>query len=129
MAYRYFVPAFLWTLVIIVLISLPVGSLPTVFLKGIQSLDKFSHFLLFAVLGWLLAFAFFKQKSSDFIVKNRFLLAIAIGFFIGVTTEFYQHFCTSTRLGEVLDVAANFFGTIFGAYIFGLLRPKFEKIG
>ncbi len=114
--------------VILVAISIPATSLPTVLLNGIKGLDKLSHFVLFAVLGWLLAYAFFKQSSNRSNVRRHHLYAISVGLFIGVATELCQHFFIPTRADELLDVVANFFGTIFGVCIFGKLWLKVEKI-
>jgi len=118
MIYRFFVPAILWALVILFATTIPANSIPQVLRLGIKSLDTLAHFLLFAIFGGLIAFAFYKQKFKPLLQRNYVLIALALGFLFGLLTEAVQHYVTLSRSGEVLDVISNFFGTIFGVIIF-----------
>jgi VanZ family protein len=127
MNYRYYAPAIVWALVVLLATSIPASSIPKVLRIGINDLDKLIHFVMFAVLGVLLAFAFYKQPEKSYPHKNFFFLAVVIGVVFGLITEGVQHFFISSRSGEYLDLVGNFFGTIFGVSIFRIINPILEE--
>lgn len=111
---RHFIPAFLWALVIFVIISVPAGSIPSTEKLNIPHVDKIVHFFIFALLGAFTLWGFLKKKHS----RAR---GIAISLFIcilyGIGTEYLQHCCLDDRHGNLYDVAANSFGTVFGVLL------------
>jgi VanZ family protein len=124
---RYYAPAIVWALVVLLATSIPASSIPKVLRISINDLDKLIHFVMFAVLGVLLAFAFYKQPEKSYTHKNFIFLAVIVGVVFGMITEGVQHFFISSRSGEYLDLVANFFGTVFGTFLFKSISVMLEK--
>lgn len=128
MKLKYFAPVVVWALVIILATTLPANSFPQVFNWGAKNLDKLIHFLVFGVFGVLLALAFFKQHYESYLHRNRLWLSVVVGFVFGVITEGAQHFFIPSRSGELIDIVANLFGTVFGVFYLSVIAALIEKI-
>jgi len=90
---------------------------------------KFAHFVLFAVLGFLLGAAATNIDGKN-TLKKLSIVAV-IGLFYGITDEFHQLFI-SGRSGEPLDVLIDFSGVVVGItgvwFIYKIYhRYKFKK--
>jgi len=131
MKFKYLVPAFAWALLIMLATSIPASYIPSSLQTGIKNLDKVVHFFMFAVFGFLLVRAFRKQPPEIAASRHSVVFAITLGFLFGLLTEGLQHFFFASRSGELLDVASNLFGTIFGVYIcvkvFGCRKKNSKK--
>lgn len=103
-----------WTLLILILVSIPSPDLPD---ADLPSIDKFAHFALFAGFGWLW------MRSLPFNVDKRFRLVLIIGFAYAVMTEVYQGMLPFGRQPDAMDVAANLAGLIGGA---GFMRYRLK---
>jgi VanZ family protein len=126
MKIRYYVPAIVWALVILLATTIPASSIPVALRLGIKDLDKFIHFFLFAVFGALLAFALFKQQQK-FWHNNYIWLSLIFGLLFGALTEGLQFLFISSRSGNLIDLAFNFFGTVFGVLFFRGISSFFSK--
>ncbi len=122
-SFRNFLPAFMWALVIFVIISAPASSLPSTERLNIPHFDKIVHFIIFAILGGLLLWGFLKRKSSK---AKGIVLSLTIGILYGVLTEYLQYCCFEDRHGNLADLVANSFGTVFGVFL--MMMVGFRRI-
>ena len=107
--------AFFWSLVIVVLCSLPGETLPEV---NVISADKLAHFGVFAIYSWLwmaASTAPFEQAAKRVIIPG---LAFA-----GLM-EVYQGILPIGRDPEVADVIANAAGLLGGVWAFRVLKGR-----
>ena len=79
-------------------------------------LDKLQHSLAYFVLSicWLFA----RQK------KQRKYVIVLCCILFGIVVEILQYTITSYRTGDYLDVLANSFGVLLGAFIFSQVSKK-----
>jgi VanZ family protein len=132
MAVKHLIPAFAWACIIFVAISIPGSSIPQTGLLKIPHFDKIIHTSLFGVLGFLLSYGFYRQKSAAWSRNHYGLITILTGIFYGAITEILQYYFFQGRHGSFYDFLANTFGTVFGVIIFTtlgkpLVRSWFEK--
>ena len=113
-SFRHFIPAFLWALVIFMIISAPASSLPATDKLNIPHIDKIVHFIIFAILGGLMIRGFLLRGSTR---TKGVIVSLICGLLYGVMTEYLQHCCLDDRHGNFADVLANSFGTVFGIFL------------
>ncbi|MFP4064163.1 MAG: VanZ family protein [Bacteroidales bacterium] len=121
---RFFIPAILWVMVILLVTGYPGGNIPDNELLKIPYLDKVIHFALFAGLGTLLVYGFKKKYPQEKLSSKQLILCIALGVIYGILTEFFQYCCLGDRHGNLPDILANGFGTIFGVVLTAQLFKK-----
>lgn len=107
-------PAFSWAAVIFVVISMPSDQFPETPLLRLPHADKAVHFFLFAIFGVLLILGFRNESVNRQVRASHILTALMTGLAYGVLTEYYQHCCLPGRHGNIPDIIANAFGTVFG---------------
>jgi len=114
--------------VIFMVISMPSDQIPETPLLGLPHADKAVHFLLFAIFGVLLILGLGKQAGNRQAGTMHILMALLIGLAYGILTEYYQHCCLADRHGNIPDIVANAFGTIFGVVLMAMgIQPGFKK--
>jgi VanZ family protein len=120
MLFKYFWPAILWSVVILVITLSPSEKLPDV---GIFQVDKLVHFFVFGLLMFLIMFGAVKVWQD----KNRdadiIRLSFAYSTGLGILVEILQLFVPS-RSFSVVDIVANTIGTVIGYYVFRFARRK-----
>jgi VanZ family protein len=117
--------AFLWVLLIIILLVMPARDIPSVgFLERIH-FDKFVHFSLFGILValWTIPYA---DKHSPSQNTRFFLLVCLIACAFGAAMEWVQLEFTKDRDYENGDIVADAIGAIVGMII-SMLWVKHEK--
>jgi VanZ family protein len=110
--------ALLWALLILIACSIPGRDIPSV---NIVEFDKFVHFTLFAVLGWLLLHAF--QAG----LTERILWTLGMGIAYAIGTEFYQGLLPFERSPDALDALANTFGLLVAVLVFYVWYRRAEQ--
>lgn len=110
---RFWMPVFLWMIVIFAFSSLPGEDLPEI--KGFQ-LDKLAHFAEFFVLSALLVRAFLGTYLKPGLTRV-IILSIIIASLYGATDEWHQYF-TQDRTPDFFDLAFDFIGSSVGAIIY-----------
>jgi VanZ family protein len=99
--------------------SIPVPEV----VPDIYGFDKFMHFAVYSVFGWLLAMWLRDSHRYFATASSIVLLALGISFSYGAFIELWQHF-TPGRNPSIADAAANGAGGLFGASIHGILERK-----
>ena len=101
-------PAVLWFLLIMVLLSLPGRSFPVI---DIWKPDKLAHVGLFGMQALLLWIALAYGKGPDRDLRLALVRAVGFTALFAVLSELYQHLFTS-RTADIFDVLANWVGII-----------------
>ena len=119
--YKYFLPAFLWAVVIAILSLLPGNDLPKV---RIPHIDKMVHFTIYLVFGALLMYGFAKQYKGKALRFKPEWIVIGFTALWGTLMEVMQLLFTKTRHFEYLDILTNIIGSILGIV---LLKQLFKN--
>jgi VanZ family protein len=83
--------------------------------------DKLAHGAAYGLLGFLLAFGFFKLLRLS--LKTKLGGVILTGVILGILDEIHQIFVTG-RTPDPLDVAADAVGIVLGLILFRLIFQK-----
>ena len=121
--YIYHFPWQLMALVIFVLSSIPGSQLPEI---EYNLSDKIAHFIIFGVLGLLLARGL-SVSSIDFWRENYVFGSILIGITYGLFDELHQYFVPS-RKTDFWDWAADAVGILIGGFLYVLYRKTRERL-
>lgn len=109
-----------YTLLITIALLSPTSDIPKI---DIAFLDKLIH----VVIHWILSFIWlwygFSTDKYHISGKNIFVILV-ICFAYGLAIEASQHWFTQTRSFDVLDLAANVVGSLFGLLSFWIVRKK-----
>ncbi|MDP2387182.1 MAG: VanZ family protein [Bacteroidota bacterium] len=124
---RYNWLAFLWTLVIFALCSMPGKSIPHISWLELLSFDKFVHASIFFVLEVLYLRGFNLQSNYGSLKKHAKVIVTFFCVLYGGALEIMQSVLFSERSGDWLDFIANSTGCIAALCLFGFLSRKFPK--
>lgn len=89
----------------------------------IYGIDKFYHFMMYAVMGLLLSRAVTAGAGPDARARRVVLITALAGFLFGVLMEIGQMFVPE-RSPEALDALANGAGALAGSIVYGRLALK-----
>ena len=112
-----FMPGVAWFFIVLVLTCLPGKDVPKISWLDIIYFDKWVHIGLFGGLTFLFCWPFHKSAFSE---KQRlyYFIKIALAVSIwGLTIEFIQRFYIPGRSFELLDWAADSFGSLIALLI------------
>lgn len=122
---RYNYLGILWAWVILFVCSIPPSEVPS--FQPFPHFDKTIHFYMFAQFSFLLVVGFRKQYTFKTIQRFPFKNAFYMALLYGILIEILQFFVFSGRNFDVMDIAANFLGTIFGIFLVLLIYGKLSK--
>lgn len=124
-ALRYYIPAIIWILLILVVCTLPGKDVPhTSFFDKIH-MDKIVHFGLFGGIVFFLSLGYYQQKKH---ISALTLFVFVMGAALyGLAIEYIQRYMTVDRSFDMNDVAADTLGAIAGIWAFKLVRRWFLK--
>lgn len=115
-----FAAALVYTLFVTVAFLAPSTDVPKM---NIPYLDKTIHVLIHWVLGFIwLWFAFSSDKYH--ILPKTVIVVLVICFSYGIAIEVAQHYFTTSRRFDLLDVLANGFGSLLGLLSFNIVRSR-----
>jgi len=97
------------------------------FPEGTPHADKWSHMILFFVLG-VLTFRAFRDWFGDFFRRHYIKWALLFGLLYGALDEWHQYFVPK-RQTDFWDWAADATGVIIGGYLYVLYRKARERLG
>ncbi len=107
---RSYIPAIVWAILIMAVSSIPNLSTPNF---RFSFADKIAHFVEYFILGLLTT-----NAARGFVEKTRtaFLISAILASAYGVLDELHQMLIPG-RSVEVLDMASNVTGAVFGSFI------------
>lgn len=123
---RYYLPAIVWTLIILLLTLMPAADVPNTFMSRIPHFDKLVHagiFALFVILWYACIRKYFKvkypqDKDKHFRPVTALALIILIAIILGILIEITQKEWTSIhRDFEWFDWVADIIGAFFGGAV------------
>jgi VanZ family protein len=122
-----FIPAFIWTMVVLGLSAMPGTFIPSFSWSDLVSLDKLAHAIVYCILT-LLIFAGFRAQQPNHPVTFRVIL-IAVGFSCcwGAAMEWMQGTFFPQRAFELLDMLANCAGAFIGWGLSPLMYSYIQK--
>ena len=96
------------------------------FLFKIPHFDKAVHFFMFMLMAMATAHDFvFRKKENELNVNALLQYAVALPPVYGGVIELIQQYCTVSRTGDWLDLAADFLGAaVYAAFAVAYNRKK-----
>ena len=119
---KYWIPPLLYMALIFVVSSLKQPPLPMPKFEWL-TIDKLYHFIEYAILGILLAWAFVKAKPSVVPSKLIWLIAAVLSILYGASDEWHQTFVPG-RYATFADWIADVLGSIAGVLAVYLYEKK-----
>lgn len=111
--FRTFLPAYIWSVLIVVLLCLPGSDIPKV--PSFKGIDKIAHIGLFAISQYLWMRPRIYQRNALFKSMNlKIGLILSAG---GIFLEFIQLMFIPNRSFEVNDIAADMIGVLMGGVL------------
>jgi VanZ family protein len=117
MKLKYLLPAIVWTLLMLWLITIPGSSIPETPFLNIPHFDKLVHAIIFAVFTFLVNYGFFMQKKLVY-SRHHYTISLVLGVIYSVFTEWIQLEFVVGRSGELMDIVADLTGCLLGAIAF-----------
>ena len=124
-ALRYYIPAILWIILILVLCTLPGRDIPHTGWFDKIHMDKLVHFGLFGGIVLFLSLGYYRQRKH--IPALMLFLFVLCSAFYGLAIEFIQKYYAIDRSFDMNDAAADTLGAIAGVWVFKLVRRWFLK--
>lgn len=121
-------PAFIWTLVILGLCSMPGRSIPHISWLELLSFDKFVHASIFFILVVLYLKGFSQQTMYPFLQKHKTLIVVPACILYGGALEIMQATLFSERSADLYDFIANSFGCLMALAFFKPLARKINYL-
>ena len=115
---RWNIPAYVWTLFVFLLCSMPGGAIPKFTWLELISIDKFVHAGIFFILQQFYMHGFSTQNKNLLLKKNYLIFPLVFCIMYGASLELMQNTFFSERSGDWGDFIANTTGVIFGAIIY-----------
>lgn len=111
-----------WTIFIAFLCLISFTKLPNL---GISGTDKYVHFTLHFI--FTLFWGGYVSRSRNEIQIPKIVRVVFFSFFYGILIELLQEAFTSTRHADILDVLANFSGTLLAFILFVFIKKNKTK--
>jgi hypothetical protein len=124
---KFYVPIFLWMLLIFISSSIPSQAFPDL---GFWGWGKLVHIIYFGVLALLIRRAIDHQNKYSIFLKHDVLFSILFAVVYGATDEFHQLYTTG-RHADVTDVFIDALGAslfLAGAKVYRVLKER-RKVG
>ena len=113
---KYYIPAILWSLLILFLSTTGGINLPSTWWDFI-SLDKVGHLVVYGLFSMLLLWAFTQNRKLT-LEKKAVIIALGISIVYGIGMEVIQYTFFPGRFFEIPDIIANIIGSFLGLYLF-----------
>jgi hypothetical protein len=118
--------AFLWLILVTVLLTLPGSAFPKENWFDKIWVDKWIHIFLFSVMLYLWARAVGKKYPTLSKLRMLLLLLIGVSLVYGISMEFIQKYFVKNRSFDTGDIIADGFGAALGGF-FSWYRYKKNK--
>ena len=114
---RFFLPFLAWLIISIVLLTLPGSAFPQENWFDKVWLDKWVHVGMFAIMTFLLCWAFVKKPVAPSGYPKYFIPAAIAVLGYGVIMEFVQLYFVANRSFDGGDIIADAVGSFIGLFI------------
>jgi len=111
--------AVLWTSLILIALSIPGQSIPSM---RVLEYDKLIH----AGLFFILALSWLTAKSNGKLLRGLVILGLVLAFSIG--SEFYQELMPIGRTADMVDAAADSAGAVLAFLVWIGIRQKLHHL-
>ena len=122
---RFYLPAIIWIIFVLVLCTLPGNDLPNDPMFEKIHMDKIVHMGLFACTVLLLCLGYYRQYGH--ISKLTFSVIAISAAFYGLAIEYIQRYWAVQRNFDMSDVAADTVGAVAGILAFKLIKKWWLK--
>jgi VanZ family protein len=110
-------------LLFVFIVSLyPIQESSTISIFNIPHADKIVHFLMYALLSFIMIFE--QRKVMKKSIRITVLYVFILCFLTGSVLEFVQEYLIPGRDGNVFDIMANTVGILFGLTLLLLFSRK-----
>jgi VanZ family protein len=123
----HFVPAIIWFIASVILLTLPQNDLPHSPMFNLPYFDKYVHTGMFFLLTLLFSYPFSKFSDKTSIVIAAFNKVAVYVILYGIIMEFVQKFFTSGRSFDIIDIVFDALGSFLG--LTGIRQYTYKKIG
>jgi len=113
---KYYIPAILWSLIILFLSTKGGIQLPPSIWDYI-AVDKVGHLVFYGIFCILILGASTKNRTLP-LLKKDMIIALAVSILYGTGMEIIQYTFFPDRYFEVPDIIANIIGSFLGLYFF-----------
>ncbi len=120
----FYLPAFIWSGVILYLCSMPPAKVDEISFFNFPNIDKVAHFAFYSILVALLLCADWKRNVYS---TKRIIIWISVAIMYGIAIEILQGYFFEGRSASIFDASFNSLGAIVGFLIFNNLFLKFYK--
>lgn len=110
----FFIPAVIWLVISIILLTLPANDLPHSGVFDLPYLDKFVHLAMFFLLTTLFCFPYSKLSYVKSLTPSIFIKIALYVIFYGILMEFVQKFFTVGRSFDIIDILFDSIGSFAG---------------
>lgn len=117
MSFKKFIPAILWFIITLVLLTLPGSSFPKANWLGNLQIDKLVHIGLFSVLVYLFFMPFLQSGLTFETKKSRLIWIAVLGLTYGIVMEFVQKYWVPNRSFDIFDIAADGAGSFLPLFL------------
>jgi VanZ family protein len=118
---RQFLPALLWTLLILLVYGIPGGEIPSLNFWDLLQIDKVIHFSIFALHSAILITGFRKQTNWEVLRENAIWVGLVLSIVLGAILEGIQGMVFVDRVSDWLDFIANCAGALVGVVIIRII--------
>ena len=118
---RYFLPATVFFLISVVLLTLPGSAFPEENWMGDLQVDKIVHIGMFGILTFLLCWGFWKNGKTNPKNFRYFLISAIAAFVYGIIMEYVQRDFIVNRSFDIGDIIADGVGAATG-FLFSWYR-------
>ena len=119
---KYYLPALIWSIVILVLSAKAGINLPES-LFDLIAMDKLGHFTVYGLLTAAILWG--NRKNEVSLTAKTAIIAVLISAIYGIVMELMQYYFFPGRYFEYLDIIANIIGAICGFALYKYLYIKF----
>ncbi len=112
-----FLPAVLFFIITVVLLTLPGNRFPKSHLFDIPYFDKWVHIGMFCTLCFLYSFPIVHFSISESKKKYWFRMILFLGIIYGVLMEFVQKYWAINRSFDIMDMVADAIGCLLALLI------------
>ncbi|MDX1478808.1 MAG: VanZ family protein [Saprospiraceae bacterium] len=115
-------PAGLWGAMVVTLSLLPGETAGRLGVLNVPHADKIAHLGVYLILAVLMLHGFARMRAAT--RKQDLVITVMTGMALGLVLEGMQHLVGAERHFEVLDIIANFIGTLSGSAMFNVLLKR-----